>query len=97
MEMVTKFIANDGTEFDSEGECERHEELASLRDVATKFALEYLRNDDPSATGDPPAQRSVTRVVNVIVAWEEKHWELKTEENKPELVQVTDLGTAAVP
>lgn len=65
IETVTTYRV-DGVDFATPAEAEAHLAEESVRADAMKYAIERLEGAD----GERPAVRTVTRIVNVVVAWE---------------------------
>jgi hypothetical protein len=53
------FIADDGTEFDSEKECQLYETVSEIRPYVTQFVEEHYQNN-----------RLTSKHTNVIMTWE---------------------------
>ena len=66
VEELVKFRVR-GFEFDTLDAAEAYLAEEGLRIDANKFAAEHLHREDDTQ----PAVRAITRLVNVIVAWEE--------------------------
>lgn len=66
MEIIEKpGFTVDGKTFDTRAEAENYVRFQALREKAERFAVEHLSADEHQ-----PAVRSITRTMNVVVAWE---------------------------